>query len=125
MVTAIVIPIVILYFYWLSKKEMKEQDVNWLACSNVPQESVQLGQIKSITAEKQRFYYHRYIYVQEMKLQTEAKQISIKFSTPLTKDAKIETFTVGETIRVYGTWEGSHLIFSHFERIFSTQPTEP
>jgi hypothetical protein len=117
MVTAIVVPIVILYFYWVTKKEMKEQDLKWLACANVPQESVLFGQIKSLSSEKQRFYYHRYIYVQEMKLQTDAKQITIKISVPLTKDARIDSFTVGETIRVYGSWEGSHFIFSHFVRL--------
>jgi hypothetical protein len=114
MVTAIVIPIICLYFFWLTRKEMKEQDQKWLSLSNVREEAILTGQISDIVAEKQRFYYHRYIYVQELKLQTEVKLIKIKKVTPLTKNVKISLFTVGETIRVYGMWEGSHFFFNHF-----------
>jgi hypothetical protein len=117
MVTAIVVPIVIFYFYWLTKKEMKEQDKKWLACSQIAQESVLVGKIKSITTEKQRFYYHRYNYVQEMRLQTETKLVTIKKSTPITNNVRIEPFEMEETIRVYGRWEGPHFLFSYFERI--------
>ncbi|MGG1398260.1 hypothetical protein ABE288_10705 [Bacillus salipaludis] len=117
MVTAIVIPVILLYFYLITKKEMKVQDTKWLSLENIPQEAVTVGEIKSIYEEKQRYYYHRYIFVQEMRLQTESRQITIKKITPLTKTAVIETFKVGEFLRVYGYWESSQLVFSHFERI--------
>ncbi|MDR6998032.1 hypothetical protein [Neobacillus niacini] len=96
---------------------MKKQDTKWLSLENIRQEAVAAGEIKSIFEEKQRYYYHRYIFVQEIKLQTETRQINVKKITPLTKTAVIETFQVGEFLKVYGCWENSHLVFSHFERI--------
>jgi hypothetical protein len=117
MVTAILIPIICLYFFWITKKEMKEQDQKWLSIGNIRQEAVLTGQIKDIVEEKQRFYYHRFIYVQELKLQLEVKSIIIKKVTPLTKNIEIDSFKVGETIRVYGMWEGSHFFFNHYEEI--------
>jgi hypothetical protein len=115
MVTAIVIPIICLYFFWLTRKEMKEQDEKWLAVGNVREEAVLTGKIKSIVEDKQRFYYHRYIFVQTISLQTDTKLITVKKITPLLKEIKMESFTVGEVIRVYGSWEGSIFLFSHYE----------
>ena len=115
MVTAIVIPIICLYFFWLTRKEMKEQDVKWLAAKNVRQEAVITGEIKSIVEEKQRFYYHRYMYVQTLKLQTASRLITAKKVNPVSKNVKIDTFTVGEVIRAYGSWDGSKFLFSHYE----------
>ncbi|CAH2713388.1 hypothetical protein BACCIP111895_00523 [Neobacillus rhizosphaerae] len=114
MVTAIVIPIIVLYFYWLTKKEMKEHDKKWLACGNVQQEAVLIGEIISLTEEKQRFYYHRYIFVQTLKLKTAAKLITAKKVTPITKNMKIEPFNVGEVIRLYGSWEGTKFFFNGY-----------
>ena len=115
MVTAIVIPIICLYFFWLTKKEIKEQDQKWLAIGKVQEEAVLTGQIYDLVEEKQKFYYNRYIYVQELKLQTGVKSINLKKITPFTKNIKIDPFIVGDTIRVYGKWEGSHFFFSHYE----------
>ncbi|MCM2533523.1 hypothetical protein NDK43_15425 [Neobacillus pocheonensis] len=119
MVTAIVIPIVCLYFLWITRKEMKAQEQKWLAVGNIRKESVLTGQIKSSTEEKQRFYHNRFIYVQELKLQTEIKQITIKKMTPVTKAAKIEAFTVGDVIRIYGCWDGNQFYFDEFEVVSS------
>lgn len=115
MVTAIVIPIICFYFFWLTRREMKEQDLKWLNTGSVPQEAVLTGQIKNIVEEKQRFYYHRYIFVQEIKLQTHHKLVVIKKITPLTKNMKIDKFIIGEMIRIYGMWEGSTFIFNQYE----------
>jgi hypothetical protein len=116
MVTAIVIPIICLYFYWLTKKEMQENDRKWLAASEVREEALLTGEIKSITEEKQRFYYHRYIFVQEIKLQTKTKLIKAKKITPLQKNTQINSFTIGDIIRIYGHWEGSNFYFNHYQQ---------
>jgi F0F1-type ATP synthase membrane subunit a len=70
MVTAVVIPIICLYFYWITRKEMKLNDSKWLALAEIKKEAVVTGEIRSISTEKQRFYYHRYILVYELTLQT-------------------------------------------------------
>lgn len=112
MVTAILIPIICLYFFWLTRKERKEQDREWLEAGNVHDESVITGEIKDISEEKQRFYYHRFIIVQNIKLQTSSKMVTAVKKTPLTPNVKIDTFMQGETIRLYGTWEGSQFVFN-------------
>jgi hypothetical protein len=58
MVTAVVIPIICLYFYWITRKEMKLNDSKWLAAAEVSKEAVLTGEIRSFNREKQRFYYH-------------------------------------------------------------------
>src|SRR5436853_217744 len=98
---------------------MKEQEQKWLTHGIVRKESFLTGQIKSSTEEKQRFYHNRFIYVQELKLQTEYKQITVKKITPVTKTAKIEAFTVGDMVRIYGCWDGSQFNFNEFEVVTS------
>jgi hypothetical protein len=117
MVTAIVIPIICLYFYLLTRKEMKENDIKWLAAGDIKQEAMLTGEIKSIHEEKQRFYYHRYLYVQEIKLQTDSKIVKVRKVTPIRKNIEIEPFTIGEVIRIYGSWTGSYFHFKHFDRL--------
>jgi hypothetical protein len=117
LVTAIVIPIICFYFYWVTRKEMKEQDLKWLAAGNVRREAVLTGQIKDIVEEKQKFYRHRYIFVQVLKLQTETKTVYVKKITPLTKNFMIDNFKIDEVIKVYGMWEGTQFFFNDYEKM--------
>jgi hypothetical protein len=121
MVTAIVIPIICLYFYWITRREMKVNDQKWLALAEVKKESVLTGQIMSINEEKQRFYYHRYMFIQELKLQTETKRIIAKKISPVRNNVKIDTFSIGDVIRIYGRWEGNHFHFSDFQKVNDRQ----
>jgi hypothetical protein len=115
MVTAIVIPIICLYFFWLTSKEIKEQDVLWLATCQIRQEAILTGAIKSIVEEKQRFYYNRYIFVVTLQLQTPTKLITTKKITPIKKNMDKDSFSIGDVVRVYGKWEGSTFLFNHYE----------
>ncbi|MCM3114063.1 hypothetical protein M3610_02010 [Neobacillus sp. MER 74] len=114
MVTAIVIPIICLYFYWLTKKEMKENDSKWASAGHVQHEAILIGEIKSIIEEKQRFYYHRYIHVQSLRLQTETKLITVQKITPITKGFQKVSFKVGDTIKVYGMWKDNKFVFNEY-----------
>jgi hypothetical protein len=115
MVTAIVIPIICLYFYFLTKKEMRENDTKWLKAGHVNQEAIIMGEIKDILEEKQRFYYHRYIYVQSLKLQTETKLMTAQKLTPITNNFNKDSFRVGEVIRVYGSWDNNKFLFNEYK----------
>lgn len=115
MVAAIVIPIICFYFFWLTRKEMKEYDQKWLVAGIVRKEAIVVGDIKSITEEKQRFYHQRHLFVQTLKLQSGTKMITAQKVAPMTKNMKKEIFPLGETIRVYGTWKGSVFVFSDYE----------
>jgi hypothetical protein len=115
MVTAIVIPIICLYFFFLTKKEMKENDTKWLKAGHVNHESFLTGEIKDISEEKQRFYYHRFIYVQSLKLQTETKLMTVQKITPITNNYHKDSFKVGEVIRVYGSWDNNKFLFNQYK----------
>lgn len=115
MVTAVVIPIICLYFYWITRKEMKLNDSKWLALAEIKKEAVVTGEIRSISTEKQRFYYHRYILVYELTLQTETKLIKAKKIIPIKNNMEIAAFSIGEVIRVYGSWAGNHFHFNEYQ----------
>jgi hypothetical protein len=94
---------------------MKLNDSKWLALAEIKKEAVVSGEIRSISTEKQRFYYHRYILVYELTLQTETKLIKAKKIIPIKNNMEIAAFSVGEVIRVYGSWAGNHFHFSEYQ----------
>jgi hypothetical protein len=115
MVTAVVIPIICLYFFWITRKEMKLNDRKWLALADIQKEAVVTGEIRSIRREKERFYYHRYVLVYELTLQTETKLIKAKKIIPIKNNMEIASFSIGEVIRIYGSWEGNHFHFNEYQ----------
>ena len=60
MVTAILIPIVVIYFYWLSKKEMQANYEEWVKLEDISEEALISGKIIEAQEQKERFYYHRF-----------------------------------------------------------------
>lgn len=123
MVTAIVIPIIIIYFFWMTKKEMKQNDQKWQKAGQAIEEAAITGEIKGVRHEKQRFYYNRYLFIQEIKLQTDEKVYTVKKITPMTASFNLENFQVGERIRVFGEFRGDQLLVNRFERIEKTLST--
>ncbi|RDU38455.1 hypothetical protein DRW41_02505 [Neobacillus piezotolerans] len=105
MVTAILIPIICFYFLWLTLKEAKENEKKWLQTATAEEEAIVFGEVLSVIEEKQRFYYHRYIFVQELAVRTEGRQVKAKIITPLTKGVAIKGYHAGQTVRIYGCWE--------------------
>lgn len=96
---------------------MKLNDRKWLALAEIKKEAVATGEIKSISLEKQRFYYHRYILVYELTLQSETKLIRAKKIIPIKSNIETDTFSIGEVIRIYGSWEGNYFHFSEYQII--------
>jgi hypothetical protein len=117
MVTAVVIPILCLYFFWITRKEMKLNDSKWLASAEVAKEAVLTGEIISINKEKQRFYYHRFILLYELSLQTETKLIKAKKIVPIRNNTEMVTFSIGDVVRIYGSWVGNHFHFNEYQRV--------
>ncbi|MBT2687902.1 hypothetical protein J7I93_06895 [Bacillus sp. ISL-47] len=115
MVTAIVIPIIFLYFYWLTKKELRESYEKWSDLNNVSEEAIISGKIVHISAFKQRYYYHRYVHVLDLTIQSSGnKLLKVKKRTPLMKDAALPSVNVGDTVHLYGNWREEYF---HVSRI--------
>ncbi|WLR53609.1 hypothetical protein LC048_13865 [Mesobacillus subterraneus] len=105
MVTAIAIPIVLAYFYWLTKKEMHANFQEWIKLEDIPEEAVVSGKIIEVTEYKERFYYHRYNHVTVLRVNTGFKEITVKKVTPLRKGSFPHRFKAGEIVHLYGNWK--------------------
>ncbi|MDF2039575.1 hypothetical protein P2R12_21805 [Cytobacillus oceanisediminis] len=106
MVTAIVIPIICLYFFWLTKKEMREGYEKWASLKNVPEEAIISGEVVQISENRQRYSYSRYVHVLELTIQTKSNRHSnIKKITPLMKNIRIPSVKIGDSVHLYGNWE--------------------
>lgn len=71
MVTAIAIPLLFLYFYYLTRKERKKFYNKWLQIGKVAEESFVKGTIVGIREKTERYYYHYSIYIIDLLLQHE------------------------------------------------------
>jgi hypothetical protein len=105
MVTAILVPIILFYFYYLTKKDAKTFDEKWTALSNVTEEAILTGKIVNIKEEKQRFYYTRYVYILEISLQTSVHTVTAKKITPGNTPPQHHNLNKGQIITLYGNWE--------------------
>ncbi|WP_316569037.1 hypothetical protein [Neobacillus sp. YIM B06451] len=105
MVTAILIPIICLYFLWITLKEAKENEIKWLQTGSAKEEAIVTGEVQSVFKERQRFYYHRYIFVQELIIRTETGTAKARIITPLMKGASPINYHAGQVVRIYGSWE--------------------
>ncbi|NHM29666.1 hypothetical protein [Neobacillus terrae] len=121
MVTAIVIPIICIYFFLLTRKEMKENDMKWKNSGHFNEEAIVEGVIKSISSEKQRFYYQRFIFVQELQVETGTSSTAVKKVTPITKDFVIEEFQIGKRYQFIGEWNQKYFCCN---RYFSLDPVK-
>lgn len=105
MITAILVPIILIYFYYLTKKEAKAFDEKWLKLAFVNEEALLTGKIIHIKEEKQRYYYSRSVHVLEIKLQTLSQTIMAKKITPSHIPFELPTIQKGDTVTLYGNWE--------------------
>lgn len=115
MVTAIVIPIIIFYFYYLSKKERKKFEEKWDFLNYVKEEAIVSGRVIHKSEEKQRFYYHKFVYVTELQIQSGSKMINAKQIMPIENTFQPPDIMIGDEIKCIGEWEHTYLRFVHFQ----------
>jgi hypothetical protein len=115
MVTAILIPIICFYFYLVTKKEMKENEQKWLNLSNIHEEAIVSGKIIQLAVTRTRYYYHRYIDVINIQLQTDTKIIQVKRVTPHIKQTEHVSLKIGDKVRLYGNWKENEFQFLRFD----------
>lgn len=105
MITAILVPLVILYFYLVTKKEMQKNDRKWRDFREIPEEAVVSGKIIEVRNHKERFYYHRYIHITTLKIDTGSKELNVRKITPITKGFVPPEFKQGSKVHLYGNWK--------------------
>ncbi|AGX03723.1 MULTISPECIES: hypothetical protein [Bacillaceae] len=105
MVTAIVIPIICLYFFWVTRKERRNSEAEWRSIGMVPEEAVIEGKVTALHLEKQRYYHHLYVWVLEMRLQASAKTIIARKLQAADQEFRYPGFKEGEFIILFGKWQ--------------------
>ncbi|MED3574382.1 hypothetical protein ACTHO0_02560 [Cytobacillus praedii] len=116
MVTAIVIPIICLYFYWIAKREMRASMIEWTALKNVSEEAIIYGEIKEVTGSKQRFSYYRFVYILELSIQMEQRKWVVRKIIPIEKGVTIPNVEKGDYVHVYGNWKEDYFQVSRIEK---------
>lgn len=117
MVTAIVIPIICIYFYWLTKKELQESHEKWMSLKNVPEEAMLIGRVINVSESRQRFSYHQFIYVLDIKIKGDYTEWNVKKIIPIDGQEEIPTLQKDKLVRVYGNWKENHFLVSRIERL--------
>jgi hypothetical protein len=115
MVTAILIPIICVYFYWVTKKEWKENHQKWLDLGNLHEEAMVSGEVVQIEEYKMKFYYNRYVYVTEILLKTNLKSIRVKRMIPIMNTVEPCQIKIGDFVRLYGNWQENDFRFLRYE----------
>jgi hypothetical protein len=105
MVTAIVIPIICLYFFWVTKKERRKSEEEWKSIGTVPEEAVIEGKITRIHIEKQRYYHHMHIWVLEMRIQAAGQTIVARKLQAANQDFSNPGWEEGDDIVLFGKWQ--------------------
>lgn len=106
MVTAIVIPILIGYFYWITIKEAKKQKERWKNISMIPSEARVEGTILSLHTEKKRFYYQMYILETTYRIQNHTGITTVVYKQPHTPSSHPPSYSNGDILQFYGRWNG-------------------
>jgi hypothetical protein len=117
-VTAIVIPIIIIYFYIISKRELRTHTEQWLALEKVYEEAIVTGKIQHISMRKERYYYHRYVHILELTLINNHTTTVVTKITPIVKGKDLSSdFQLGDEVSVYGNWKEGNFRFGRYESI--------
>ncbi|TYS61480.1 hypothetical protein FZC74_04155 [Sutcliffiella horikoshii] len=106
MVTAIVIPILIGYFYWITIKEAKKQKERWKNVSMVPSEARVEGTILSLHTEKKRFYHKMYILETTCRIQNHTGITTVVYKQPYITECNPPPYTNGDVLQIVGRWDG-------------------
>jgi hypothetical protein len=114
-VTAIVIPIIILYFYYLSKREAKKKIESWMSVGTVPEEDKFDGVISNIFTELEQFYHGKYVWHCELKVKTESSVVKVIMRKPYVDNFNSPPLQRGRTITCNGKWKDGVFLANKLE----------
>ncbi|MGD6856183.1 hypothetical protein ACQCVO_13995 [Bacillus infantis] len=105
MVTAIVIPIICLYFFWVTRKERRKSEAEWRSIGTVPEEAVIEGKVTALSLEKQRYYHHLHVWVLEMRIQAASKTIIARKLQAADQGFRNSDIKEGGYVILFGKWQ--------------------
>lgn len=117
MVTAIAIPLLFLYFYYITRKERKRMYHQWLQAGNIAAESVVKGTIVAIQETTERYYGHFLLAVIDLQLEHGTEKTIARMQLPLMESLQKPTFSIGDTIVCYGQWRNQLFLFTAYQTV--------
>ncbi|WP_071459328.1 hypothetical protein [Bacillus massilinigeriensis] len=105
MVTAIVIPIILFYFYRKTMNEIKRHDKEWEAMETFSEEASVTGVVLDASSYKERYYLYRYNHVLSFRIRCGQNIIVVKKTIPIKNGINLPTVQKGEKLLLFGRWE--------------------
>jgi ribulose bisphosphate carboxylase small subunit len=105
MVTAILVTLVIIYFFWRSKRERKEFIKSWEQVGVVDETDKLSGTVLSVFTEVQKYYHGKFIWVAELKIRNDGKNVTVIMKRPYRKENERLQISKSDEVTFSGTWE--------------------
>jgi hypothetical protein len=113
MVAAIVIPLIFLYFLYITIKERKQQYSKWLNLEHVKEEAYLSGKVIQVS-RNEKFIGKHLVSITTLLLQDKVKVHKAVRKLPKTNSFHPFTIEEGTYIRCYGYWDQDLFIFNRY-----------
>jgi hypothetical protein len=117
MVTAIVIPILILYFFFSVINERRKHFYSWKELSNINEEAILSGEIRQVVTSVETYVGKYKIFIVRLLIQSSHhSNLQVIQKQPIIDNSEISNpFKEGQFITCSGVWEGKTFLISRFE----------
>lgn len=116
MVTAVLIPLIFLYFFVVAVKERKKRYEEWLQINSIREVAFLEGEIKQIYSRVENYVGKNKIYIVQLLIKGKHSSVKAFSKTPITTDnLPSHEFIEGQQILCYGYWEQESFVFSRYE----------
>ncbi|WP_078430634.1 hypothetical protein [Alkalihalobacterium alkalinitrilicum] len=110
MVTAIVIPILFVVFYFIVKRNNASYEQKWKEVGAIQEQVIVSGKLTRYFIEKKKFYHHRYIWSIQLFILDHQQTIKVIFEKPAVSDTPPLDVSTNGTLKCYGQWDGSNFL---------------
>ena len=112
MVTGILIPLVCLYFYWLTKKEWKQRKAAWKNVVHVEEQARVIGKIQAIAQHREKFYVGLYLDVYAIELLHDGKMMKAFRKYPEGSEQPNFENLLFKEVTLLGRWSGDAFLIN-------------
>ena len=104
LVTAIVIPILFLCFYFIVRKEKRKQLESWKALNQQEETDIIKGQIDNIYTEKKRYFQQLFLWKTTIHVIDGNQKYTIIYEKPADKKEATLRLSKRDYVACYGSW---------------------
>lgn len=116
-VAAIVIPILFIYFYFLTSREKSKQIYKWKRVGVVPEESRIMGKVDSIQQSTERFYQNYKVVLFIFTITSDDKRIRAVKKMPLGDEVPAVDIDKTTPVIMTGRWNKQTFLINKIQNI--------